>query len=135
MYENYLLNAPAIASVLNGGTGEPLPTAISESQVIEYLEQNRGAVKYYDSKYPFDERTWQTNVDAAKLLEDLFNTLSDNREEFVKTTHSVRLTDWILENSSEDLREIADLIKKVITKKRESRRPAEGLVSRVDAGQ
>jgi hypothetical protein len=116
MYENYLLNASAIASVLNNDNGEPLPKAISEVQVVEYLEQNHGAAKYYDSKYPFDEQTWRTTVDAAKLLEDLFNTLSDRREQFVKTTHSVRLTDWILENSSEDLREIAELIKKVLRK-------------------
>lgn len=117
MYENYLLNATAIAAVLNSGNGEPMP--ISEAQVIEHLEKHRGAAKYYDSKYPFDEQTWRTNVDAAKLLEDLFKSLSDSREQFVKTTHSVRLTDWILENTSEDLREIAELIKKVITKKYE----------------
>jgi hypothetical protein len=120
MYENYLLNATAIAAVLNSGTGEPLPNAISEAQVIEYLEKNRGAAKYYDSKYPFDGRTWQTNVDAAKLFEDLFKELSDSREQFIKTTHSVRLTDWLLEYSSEDLKEIAELLTKVLRKTVES---------------
>jgi hypothetical protein len=116
MYENYLLNPAAITAVINSGAGEALPTPIKEQQITEYLEKHHADSKYYDSRYPFSDKTWVRDVDGATLLEDLFNTLTEAKQQFVKTTHSVRLTDWILENSSEDLTEIAELLKNVLAK-------------------
>lgn len=53
---------------------------------------------------------WLADVDAAKLLKDLFEDLSESRVVYDKVVHGVALTRWLCENAPEDLREIADLI-------------------------
>ena len=115
MYENYLLNGEAITAVVNSGA-EPLPSPITKAQVVKYLEEHHADTKYYHPKYPFKKDSWKTDVDGANLLLDLFKDLSGSLEQFSKTTHSVRLTDWILANSAEDFNEIAETLMRVLAK-------------------
>lgn len=57
-----------------------------------------------------DDPTWLADVDAARLLKDLFGGLSGSRVAYDKVAHGVALTRWLCENAPEDLREVADLI-------------------------
>ena len=58
-------------------------------------------------------------VDAALLLKDLFNDLSETRVPYAKTTHSVALTKWLIENQPQELDEIVRRLKEFL-----NRRPA-----------
>ena len=111
MFENYLLNPSGITAVLNN---IELP-AITESQVINWLEENKRNAKYYKHVESKSDAPWTENVNGALLLIDLFDNLSDRTARFDKTVHSPMLTKWILENSAEDLRELSNLIKTVIS--------------------
>jgi hypothetical protein len=44
------------------------------------------------------------------LLKECFNTLTESRVAFSKTTHSVQLTEWLLDNEPEQLQELADFL-------------------------
>jgi hypothetical protein len=45
------------------------------------------------------------------MLSDLFSELSEARVNFVKTEHSVRITEWIIANAPEELEEIVTLLR------------------------
>ena len=121
MYENYLLHPDAIAAVLNredAGQEQPLT---SES-VREGLETNK--VKLKEKKDFFSKDTTQqdlsnpqyvdANINAAKLLDVLFSELSEARVEFRKTTHSVMLTEWLLENNPEHFAELVQFLRGIL---------------------
>ncbi|MEG3847854.1 AAA family ATPase [Microcoleus sp. herbarium19] len=121
MYENYLLHPDAIAAVLNredGGQEQPLT---SES-VREWLETNK--VKLKEKKDFLSKDTTQqdlsnpqyvdANINAAKLLDVLFSELSEARVEFRKTTHSVMLTEWLLENNPEQFAELVQFLRGIL---------------------
>src|SRR4028118_1851289 len=121
MYENYLLYPDAIAAVLNredAGREQPLT---SES-VREGLETNK--VKLKEKKDFFSKDTTQqdlsnpqyvdANINAAKLLDVLFSELSEARVEFRKTTHSVMLTEWLLENNPEHFAELVQFLRGIL---------------------
>jgi predicted ATPase len=115
MYENYLLNSKAIAAVIKGIVNFS-PQQITETQVEAFFEKHRGDAKYYDRIYPYQADTWKTNVHAARLLGDLFSEFSETRVVFLKLRYGVQLTDWILDNSPEELREIANVLKHMLAK-------------------
>jgi len=121
MYENYLLYPDAIAAVLNredAGQEQPLT---SES-VREWLETNK--VKLKEKKDFLSKDTTQqdlsnpqyvdANINAAKLLDVLFSELSEARVEFRKTTHSVMLTEWLLENNPEQFAELVQFLRGIL---------------------
>ena len=47
---------------------------------------------------------------AGKLLKALFAEMSDSKVNYDKMEHSVAITDWLIENSPEDLVELADML-------------------------
>ena len=57
---------------------------------------------------------WLAKVHAAKSLENLFRHFSDGKIVYRKTTHSIELTKWLIENKSEQLQDIADLLKNIL---------------------
>ena len=88
MYENFVLHPQAIANLLSN----TLEQTISEAQILNWLNSHRPQ--------------WQhPNVDAAKLLADLFTDVSDAKLEFRKTEHSVALTQFILKNAPDHFSE------------------------------
>jgi AAA15 family ATPase/GTPase len=121
MYENYLLYPDAIAAVLNredAGREQPL----TSEAVREGLEINK--VKLKEKKDCFSKDTTpeylsnpqyvDENINAAKLLDVLFSELSEARVEFRKTTHSVMLTEWLLENNPEHFAELAQFLRGIL---------------------
>jgi energy-coupling factor transporter ATP-binding protein EcfA2 len=111
MFENYLLNPSAITTVLNSSE----TTGITESDVVIWLERNKTNSKYYKPLKTGSDSSWTENIDGALLLYDTFAHLTGRQVYFDKTTHSPMLTQWLLENSPEDLRELSDLLKGVLS--------------------
>ena len=117
MYENYLLDSEAIASVANNQENfskEP----ITADQVREWLETKRSFKKYLpdslkDSVSSLDYSKWLRVVDAAKLLEDLFRELSETVT-YLKTTHSIEITSWLLENNSDEIEALRKFLKSIV---------------------
>ncbi len=110
MYENYLLNCKAIAFVINGIEGFS-SEYITEKVAHDWIEKNRSEQKYWK---PFKPENGDTKIQAAKLLQGLFSKLSEDRVSYNKTEHSVKLTEFIIDNSPNDLKEIEDLLKNIL---------------------
>ena len=116
LYENYLLNPKAIAAVINGINGfRETPVEVDEIQ--KWFDKEGRSDKYSKpSKIEEAEskESWLVSVHGANLLSDLFSAFSEARVSYVKTEHSVRITEWIIEHSPEELEGIADLISRKI---------------------
>ncbi|GIK64957.1 MAG: hypothetical protein BroJett018_27510 [Chloroflexota bacterium] len=110
MYENYLLNSAAICSALTSfGLG------VTVESVEEWIEQNRWSTKYI--RIPKSERSlesWLKHVDGAELLKSLFRQFSESTYEYDKVVHGIQLTEWLIENCPEDLRDVADMLIKAL---------------------
>jgi len=127
MYENYLLYPDAITAVLNQEDRERQQPLTSES-VRESLETNK--VKLKEKKDFFSKDTTQqelsnpqyvdANINAAKLLDVLFSELSEARVKFRKTTHSVKLTEWLLENNPEHFASLAQFLRGILENGKEA---------------
>jgi predicted ATPase len=121
MYENYLLKPQAIADLLSNL--EELPTLNVESaKIVEWLENKLRNEKYFKSNpipQNFSDDSWKKTVDGAALLKDIFSHFSEKTVEYDKKIYGLRLTQWLLDNSPEDLKELADGIVKVIKKGKE----------------
>ena len=110
MYENYLLRPDAIVAITSGIDGfrkSPLTAA----EVKAWLDAHGWDGKYFGEVQR--ERTanaWLREVHGAKLPTDLFSHFSDTRVHYDKVRHGVALTDWLLENAPEELREVSDLL-------------------------
>jgi hypothetical protein len=111
MFENYLLNPSGITAVLRSSEA----TGITESDVVNWLEQNQTNSKYYKPLEIGSDVSWTENVDGALFLYDLFTHLTSSQVHFDKTTHSLMLTEWLLEHSREDLRELSDLLIQILS--------------------
>jgi hypothetical protein len=104
-YENYLLHGGAIAATLNDGLGE---CAVSEGDVNQWIERN--CQRFRSRVGTSDGTEWQLDCDAPALLHELFNDLANAKLEYRKTTHSVALTDWLLDHTPERLDEVASYV-------------------------
>lgn len=112
LYENYLLNPKAIAAVINKikGFREP-PVEVDEIQA--WLDKEGNGEKYCklaETQEGEAKESWLIYVHGANLLRDLFSSFSEARVSYVKTEHSVKITEWLIENAPEELKEIADFI-------------------------
>ena len=113
MYENYLLNPHAISFVLSQSDSSK-EREITLQDVEQWIKDNGCNRRYIDTgKSPItsDHPQWLENVHAARVLEDIFSNLSDNRVTFDKVEHGVLLTEWIISNAQSDLSEVSELIK------------------------
>ena len=116
MYENYLLNPTAVASEMNrieGFRQEP----VTEAEVQRFFERKRDErrdggrqLRYFCKGVVDVPDDWMRRIDAAGLLTDAFRELSEGRVSFEKTTHSISITEWLIENSPDDLREVSDFL-------------------------
>lgn len=111
-YENFLLSPVAIAAVLNSQPtfqGKPTTADI----VRDWLQRHGGDPTYRGPNEwngDLSDIRWLKEVRAANLLSDLFSTLSETKEEYRKTLHSVQLTEWLLENDPSHLKELSDFL-------------------------
>jgi hypothetical protein len=110
MYENYLIDPEAIAQVLCSKANDQI---VTEELINDWLRKNGGEAKYYSYDWDqniADER-WLRNVHSAKLLHDMFDELTDARFIYRKTTHSVALTEWLIEHRPERLAELMEFVR------------------------
>ena len=114
-YENYLLDPEAITIVLN-----TLPTfrnTAVETKTVDkwfndYAEQPRYFAPY--NTISKSDPNWVININAPKLLADLFSALSETKEEYRKMDHSISLTDWLLVNKPQRLDSLASFLSEVL---------------------
>ncbi len=121
MYENYLLNPHAIASVASsiGGFRES-PIAVAE--IEEWFERHRWDRQYFGREIGEADRTdelWSENVHGARILKSLFSHFSEGRVNYDKVAHGVALTTWIIEHAPDDLKELAELIQRVLARRQD----------------
>lgn len=118
-FESYILSPEAIAHVLSKSAQQ----AISPESIVDWINKNGNDRKFLTAE--FDRGTamnlhecdsWLDIVHAPKILKDIFNDVPNNPEEYRKTTHSVEITDWLIENSPQYLQPIADLLAMILVR-------------------
>jgi hypothetical protein len=108
-YENYLLDADAIAVLLKDQLGAAAPSA----QDVQNWLDGCSRTKNYFTQQGFAARTdgnWELLIDAPNVLKDLFNHFSNATLVFRKTLHSPALTSWLLKNKPNKLAELLDFV-------------------------
>jgi hypothetical protein len=115
-YENYLLDAEGITAVLN-----KLPTfretIVEITTVHKWLADHAEESRYFSPYYnpvPMDDPNWAANINAPKLLADLFSDLSETKEEYRKMEHSIGVTEWLLENRRKNFDELTAFLSTVL---------------------
>lgn len=109
-YENYLLHAGAIAAVMN--EHPPFTEAPTDAGKVQaWLDAHVRKPEFYGKAKSQD---FPQDIDAPKLLDDLFLEFSENRLTYNKVEHSLALTEWLLEHAPEELKEIGDLLAQVL---------------------
>lgn len=101
MYENHLIDAEAITTVLNGTETFQKGEQVSVEIVQEWLDQRIG-----------DECI--ESIDAAGTLEALFSEFSECKEEYRKTTHSLELTRVLLDRDPGRFSDLEELLTDVL---------------------
>ncbi|ESQ82621.1 hypothetical protein AEAC466_15895 [Asticcacaulis sp. AC466] len=117
-YENYILDPDAISAVLVAEAikyGSDLH--ITPEQVTAWIVEHgedyaNGAVWTGD----FSKPEWLERCHAPNLLKNLFNSLTDAAFIFRKTTHSVTLTSWLIENKRASLSGLVEYVGSLTTK-------------------
>jgi len=114
MYENYLLNPSAIAGLISG-----LENFREQPVTVEEIEQY---LKNEFNKLSGNQEERLKIIDGAKVLDMMFNELSETRHNYedYKVKYGVTLTEWLIKNSPEDLQEVAELLKTVLDKNKEN---------------
>jgi len=129
MYENYLLSAAGIAAVANEIAGFRPDQPVSEEEVQRLIEAKRQRLDFYCRGTKSAPTTdWIQGIDGARLLTEIFVELSGSRVAFEKTKHSVSLTKWLIRNDPGRLREIADLLARILSAGGEQRLRQTGTV-------
>jgi hypothetical protein len=108
MYENFLLNPRAISAVLSAAdSGRATPVA--EVEVARLIQ-----TKIADRQYCDQEADWVSRANAAKLLQHVFNELSEARVAYDKVKHGTKLTEWIIDNSPGELEELKLYLEEIL---------------------
>lgn len=109
MYENYLLKPMAIEAVLlELGLGKE---SISAARIQEWLDQEIQKSSYYCPKIK-EREPWVKYIDGSKLLSNLFAHFAGSEFPYLsrKVEYGVKITKWLLDSDSDDLKEIAEII-------------------------
>jgi hypothetical protein len=109
MYENYLLKPMAIEAVLlELGLGKE---SVSAAHIQEWLDQEIQKTEYYCPKIK-EREPWVKYIHGAGLLSNLFAHFSSGAFSYSsrKVEYGVKITKWLLDNDSDDLKEIAEII-------------------------
>lgn len=116
MYENYLLDLSAIASIMSSIEGfRDAPVEVEEIKAwLRAHGWNNEYFKAMDEQErndaPWNNDFWKRNVHGANILRDMFLSMSENRFPYEKVQHGVMLTRWMIENAPDGLMEVGKLI-------------------------
>lgn len=102
MYENYLIDADAIAEVLNNTETFKDKGNIEPKQIEKLLQDAINAENH-------------NSIDGADILQRLFSEVSEAKEEYRKTIHSVDLTRILLEKDPDRFAEIRGLLEGIFS--------------------
>jgi hypothetical protein len=108
MFENYLLHAEAVANVVS-----KFGSLASKEEIESWITANGGKRDYLRKtgiKASLENTEWLKEVDAARLLNDLF--LDFAKTEYDKIIHSFQITEWLANNDPEALRDLGKFIAK-----------------------
>jgi hypothetical protein len=109
-YENFLIHPAAIAAVLTEEFGRldisPVPIEVTVREAIDANAAACGASGLWGGDINASE--WRNQVDAAKLIALVFDSLSEGKLAYRKTFHSVELTKWLLANDAQALAGLID---------------------------
>src|SRR5260370_23921616 len=115
MFENYVLSSGAICAVINQIEGFRT-TKIPEAEIQAFIEAHRKNKIYFCGQtLPVDDSKWIQEIDGARLLKDLFKSLSENRVTYDKVRHAPLLTEWLIQNAPVELEELATFLFAVLS--------------------
>ncbi|MGO4314441.1 AAA family ATPase [Agrobacterium sp. MCAB5] len=126
LFECYLLSPAAITKVINAELDETDAVTVD---VVEKLMTELAADPRFDKQKLWSgsiiDQAWLKQVDAAKLLDEVFSGASNAKLTFQKRKHSFELMKDILEHDADSLAELIDFVRKlaVPSEKRENPRP------------
>lgn len=115
-FECFLLDPDAIAAFICTHVPD-LAGTVSSQNVSDALQKLGGHSKYkavQQWKNDILDPNWLATVDAATLLKDLCNNVSDSRLVFRKTHHSLELLKHIMAFNRGHLAELEDYVKKLV---------------------
>lgn len=119
LYENYILDEDAIASVLNAYSSEyEWGETYTIEEIKKWLDSTKTDNKYWDNNVVnhANAANWKDQIHAAKLLEDLFGAFTNRKVCYQKTVDSVKLTEYLLENKPEAFDSLKQLLDKFLPK-------------------
>jgi hypothetical protein len=111
-FENYLIHAVGITAILNTLLSFS-ETPIADGDVETWLQDHGGDLKYDPGKMwkgSAQNGEWLIRVKGALLLYDLFQALSDAKEQYHKVEHGAALTEWICKHNPEHFDALAEYI-------------------------
>lgn len=109
MYENYILDPDAIATLLNS---EMTEIHVSGEEVTNWIKKNGNDSAYIKkSTVNTFEQAWLRDVHASKLLTDLFNALSKTTVTYRKVKYGEKLTQLILEKDPSKFYELTNTLR------------------------
>ena len=71
-------------------------------------------ISAHEQEFAHRGDTTPVRIDGANVLGALFPALTDQKEQYNKVFHGVRLTKWLLEHRPEALSEVADLLRRML---------------------
>jgi hypothetical protein len=114
-YENYLIHPAAICAILNE-TVTFRAARVEPEEVADWINDNGKNHKYKAAEDAPLSGPWLNQVDAPRLLDDLFQELSESKEIYRKPLHSVDITRWLITNDRPFLNELVEYVTGLIPK-------------------
>ncbi|QDZ08493.1 AAA family ATPase [Sphingomonas panacisoli] len=111
-FECYLIHVPSIIEVLEELDGRPVNRDAVAEALMAGREDRFGASRQWNGDLM--NAAWLKRVDAAKLLEHVFSSVTEKRVEYRKTRDGISLLKKIAEQSPDSLSELEDFVKKIV---------------------
>lgn len=114
LFECYLLSPDAIARVINAELDEA--DAVSEDDVASLLMELAGDPRFKTQALwsgSLSDEAWLKQVDAAKLLGEVFSRASNTKLTFQKRKHSFEVMKDILAHDADSLAELIDFVREL----------------------
>ncbi|MGD1804663.1 ATP-dependent nuclease [Dapis sp. BLCC M126] len=108
-YENYLLHPQAIFEILKQ---ENPSLEIAVADIKNYIDEAKNQKRFLPKHCGLEN--WESQVNGAELIKEIFSEFSKKTVEYRKTKHSLEITNWLLEHEPNSLQELAEFLKGII---------------------